>query len=119
MEATGNSLSRAERLRGKKDISRLFSQGRRGSHSCLHYCCLRPNGAETDRIIVSVPKKLFKRAVRRNLLKRRIREAYRTQKALLGASEDHRDILFLYNSSEVLPFETIRAAVAEVLTRLS
>ena len=92
-------------------------------------CCNHPmivstvrcsfTGRSIRRIIVSVPKKLFKRAVRRNILKRRIREAYRTQKALLGASEDHRDILFLYNSSEVLPFETIRAAVAEVLTRLS
>ena len=66
MEATGNSLSRAERLRGKKDISRLFSQGRRGSHSCLHYCCLRPNGAETDRIIVSVPKRPERLPARRS-----------------------------------------------------
>ncbi len=119
MESTGNSLSRGERLRGKNDISRLIAQGRRGSCSCLHYCWVAPNGAETDRIVVSVPKKLFKRAVRRNLLKRRIREAYRTQKSLLGAAEGHRDILFLYNSPEVLPFETIRAAVAEVLTRLA
>ena len=119
MDATGNSLSRGERLRGKNDISRLLGQGRRGSFSCLHYCCLAPNGAETDRIVVSVPKKLFKRAVKRNLLKRRIREAYRTQKSLLGTAESHRDILFLYNSPEVLPYETIRTAVAEVLTRLA
>ena len=119
MESTGNSLSREERLRGKNDVSRLIGQGRRGSCSCLHYCWLCPNGAETDRIVVSVPKKLFKRAVRRNLLKRRIREAYRTQKSLLGPAEGHRDILFLYKSPEVLPFETVRAAMAEVLTRLS
>lgn len=118
METT-NSLSRAERLRGRNDISRLLAQGRRGSVSCLHYCCLRPNGAEADRIVVSVPKKLFKRAVKRNLLKRRIREAYRTQKSLLGATEGRRDILFIYNSPEVLPYAAIRAAVAEVLTRLA
>ena len=119
MESTGNSLSREERLRGKNDVSRLIGKGRRGRCSCLHYCWLCPNGAETDRIVVSVPKKLFKRAVKRNLLKRRIREAYRTQKSLLGAAEERRDILFIYNAPEVLPFETIRAAVAEVLTRLA
>ena len=32
------------------------------------------------KMAVSVPKRLFKRAVDRNLLKRRIREAYRLQK---------------------------------------
>jgi ribonuclease P protein component len=66
--------------------------------------------------MVSVPKRLFKRAVRRNLYKRRMREAYRTQKALLegvGA-----DILFLYNTREDLPFEEVRAQVETILKRI-
>ena len=33
---------------------------------------------------VSVPKRLFKRAVKRNLLKRRVREAFRLNAARLG-----------------------------------
>ena len=33
---------------------------------------------------VSVPKRHFKRAVKRNLLKRRVREAFRLQKGRLG-----------------------------------
>ena len=46
----------------------------------MRYLCLKGTGNEENRIMVSVPKKLFKRAVKRNLLKRRIRESYRKQK---------------------------------------
>jgi len=63
--------------------------------------------------MVAVPKRHFKRAVRRNLLKRRIREAYRTQKNLLQNSPA--DILFFYNSTEVLDFGTIRNDVGKIL----
>ncbi len=67
--------------------------------------------------MVSVPKKHFKRAVKRNLLKRRIREAYRLQKSLL--SQDRRcDILFTYISSEVAAFDEIRTAVATILNEI-
>ena len=67
--------------------------------------------------MVSVPKRFFKRAVKRNLLKRRLREAYRTQKELLGPSSI--DVLFLYNSKEVLDFLSIKEEVASVLKKIS
>ena len=65
--------------------------------------------------MVSVPKKLFKRAVKRNLLKRRIRESYRLQKDLPGKPVD---ILFIYTSPEVMPSETIFKAVGEGLRHI-
>ena len=49
-------------------------------------------------------------AVKRNLLKRRIRESYRLQKDLFGPGKD---ILFIYTPKEVLPFADIYAAVGE------
>ena len=67
--------------------------------------------------MVSVPKRFFKRAVKRNLLKRRLREAYRTQKELLGPSSV--DVLFLCNSKEVLDFLSIKEEVASVLKKIS
>ena len=64
------------------------------------------------RILISVPKRFFKRAVKRNLLKRRIREAYRVRK-LAGV-----DILFQYNSAEIADFAVISAEVAAILERV-
>lgn len=69
-----------------------------------------------SRIVVSVPKRSFKRAVKRNLLKRRIRESYRRQKALLGPGVD---ILFIYTAAEVLPYEVIYADMATLLHTVS
>lgn len=64
------------------------------------------------RILVSVPKRCFKRAVKRNLLKRRIREAYRIQK-LPGV-----DVMFQYNSPELADFAAVRADVTAILSRI-
>ncbi|MBR1705231.1 MAG: ribonuclease P protein component [Bacteroidales bacterium] len=111
-----HTLSKAERLCGKKDIARLLDQGRYGTVSCFRYCCLRENGQPVSRILVSVPKRSFKRAVKRNLLKRRIREAYRLQKQVLGPGND---IMFIYTPREILPFADIFAAMAEALAALT
>ena len=71
--------------------------------------------ADASRIVVSVPKRLFKRAVKRNLLKRRIREAYRRQKDLVSAPAD---ILFIYTAPEVLPYEVIYADMTAILQKI-
>lgn len=112
------TLDKEERLCGKKDISRLLSKGRFASAGCLRYCSLRNNGADCDRIMVSVPKKLFRRAVKRNLLKRRIRESFRLQKAAITA-DDHMDIMFVYSSKEMLPFSDIFTGVGTAIADMN
>ena len=72
---------------------------------------------EPNNIIVSVPKRLFKRAVKRNLLKRRLREAYRTQKGLLPP--EGYSILFLYNTKEVLDYAAVREQVGAILQKIA
>ena len=104
------TLSKSERLCGKKAIAELMEHGKGGSTGCLRYRFLP--APEVTRILVSVPKRFFKRAVKRNLLKRRIRESYRLQKDLLPVSVD---IAFLYQAREVLSFDEIFAAMTEVL----
>ena len=78
-----NTLSKEERLYCRKDISELLASGRFWGGFPIRMCARCGNGAGHSRIMVSVPKKLFRRAVKRNLLKRRLREAYRLQKGLL------------------------------------
>ena len=108
------TLSKSERLCGKKAIAGLMEYGKGGSAGCLRYKFLP--GTEVSRILVSVPKRFFKRAVKRNLLKRRIRESYRLQKDCLPVPVD---IAFLYQAREVLPFADIYAAMTETLNAVA
>ena len=108
------TLSKSERLCGKKAIAGLMEYGKGGSAGCLRYKFLP--GTEVSRILVSVPKRFFKRAVKRNLLKRRIRESYRLQKDRLPVPVD---IAFLYQAREVLPFADIYAAMTETLNAVA
>ena len=109
----GATLPKAEKLCGKAAVEAVFTQGKTGLCGCLRYRWIRRADDNTaSRILVSVPKRSFKRAVKRNLLKRRIRESYRLQKELLGPGVD---ILFVYLPREVLPSETIFADMTSVL----
>ena len=110
------TLSKSERLCGKKAIAGLMEHGKGGSAGCLRYKYLKTGDAEVTRILVSVPKRHFKRAVKRNLLKRRIRESYRLQKDLLPVPVD---VAFLYQAREVLPFADIYAAMTETLNAVA
>ena len=97
-----------------------MSKGRWGFTSGLKYCSSIQSGGDgiPNRIMVSVPKRLFKRAVRRNLLKRRLRESYRTQKELLGGAGPM-DLMLVYNSKEVLDYQIIHQDVADILRSLA
>ena len=114
MQAT---LPKEERLSGKTAIAALTGKGRWDHTAHLRCCCLSETGTGLNRIMVSVPKRLFKRAVKRNLLKRRMREAYRLQKDLLPAPGH--DILFVYNSADIADFSIIREEVAVLLGKFA
>lgn len=111
-----HTLSKEERLCGKTGVSALISEGKWGVAPHLRFCWAAGRGTGRNRILVSVPKKFFKRAVRRNLLKRRIREAYRLQKTALTAVGV--DLMFAWSQPEAADFRTICAEVAEILGRI-
>lgn len=114
-----HTLSKQERLYRKSDISLLLSRGRYGgTGSDIRFCYRLSTGEPLNRILVSVPKKFFKRAVKRNLLKRRIRESYRLQKQLLPP-EGGVDLMFIYCSKEVLPSSDIFSLVGNILREVS
>lgn len=111
------SFSKKERLSSKKDIEELF---KRGSSFYLSAFQIRYSPAHTaangHQVLISVPKRNFKKAVDRNLLKRRIREAYRLNKHLIKECQPH-FIGFLYISKEILTFFEIQDQLIQVLGR--
>ena len=70
-------------------------------------------------ILISVPKKRFKRAVKRNLVKRRVREAYRKNKQLLTdalVAKNKRLVLaFIWLDNEIHPSAEIEGKVKRLL----
>lgn len=117
------TLPKSERLCGGVAIKRLLAGGRFGYEGPLKFCWLprtdqTEDAAPGNRLMVSVSKKLYKRAVKRNRLKRLLREAYRLQKGtdLMPCGVD---LLLVYNSKEMASFEQVSAAVKTVLQRIS
>ncbi len=118
VQAQANTFPKTEKVWGRKNVDLLFAKGRWGSAGELKYCWMTTETkVGTARVMVSVPKRFFKRAVKRNLLKRRIREAYRLQKDLLAGKD--LSLLFAYNCDRVLDFGQLYSLVGEILRTVS
>ena len=113
------SFSKHERLSKKKLIEELFAQGKAFNLSPLRVM-FRPNpdqAAPTHQVLFSVPTRNFKRAVDRNLLKRRLREAYRLNKSNIQ-SPVKLLVAYIYIAKEILPFKAIEQKMVQSFDRL-
>jgi ribonuclease P protein component len=119
-----NSFSKPEHLFGEKRISRLFTQGEAFIAYPLRvvYLLEVKKDAEPASVMVSVPKKRFKRAVKRNRLKRLMREAYRLNKQELFEKLNEKELqihlAFNYVSDDELDFAQVEKKMKVVLQRL-
>lgn len=124
-----NTLRKSERLNKKKIIEKMFAGG---SHSFsvfpLRVVYLPIEEAEAPvSILVSVSKRRFKRAVKRNRVKRQIREAYRKNKhtllQTLQARERQFAVAFIYLSDRLTSSaeieERMKTALARIAERVS
>ena len=74
------TFSKEERLCSKRLIDNLFRNGSSFFVYPYRVVFLHTETPSTVQVLLSVPKRRFRRAVHRNLLKRRMRESYRLQK---------------------------------------
>ena len=85
-----------------------------------------PEGTVTEsnvQVLVSVPKKHFKRAVKRNRVKRQVREAYRKHKSFVTLrvnelTDKQLLIAFIWLSDELIDSVTIEQRVSNLLQRI-
>ncbi|MFI3267834.1 MAG: ribonuclease P protein component [Rikenellaceae bacterium] len=118
-----NTLPKSERLSGVSTVNKLFSSGT-GFTSYPLRCvyCIKPSEDESEaKILVSVGKKYHKRAVKRNKVKRRIREAYRLNKHFLLKNMPKNtslEIAFIYISKNEEDYNTIENGIKKAFSKL-
>lgn len=122
----GNTLCKAERLNSKILIEKMFTGGSK-SFSIFPlrvvYMPMEEQATVPVSILISVPKKRFKRAVKRNRVKRQIREAYRVNKhalsEILPEKQQSMCIAFIYLSDQLTPSAEIGEKVKTLLARIA
>ncbi len=118
------TLSKEERLSWKRHIDLLFEKGKSFVAFPLRVIYL-PVGEEspaTASILISVPKKKIKRAVKRNRIKRQIRETYRMRKYdltdPLKEKKESMFIAFLYLDKELHTYREMEKAMTKAIKLL-
>ncbi len=81
-----------------------------------------PQQVYPNRMMFVVPKKIFKRANKRNLLKRRMREAFRLNKQLFYERINEREIkcisALIYTGNQLSDYSEIEKAVVYLLSNV-
>lgn len=124
MPVSGQQFRREERLKSRKEIERLFREGKSFGHYPLRLIWLPMRERRSEypvQFALSVPKRKFKGAVQRNRIRRQVREAYRLNKHRLyrGLAGEERQIacMILYIAGEPLPFSQIEMAMQGMIRR--
>jgi ribonuclease P protein component len=113
------TFNKQERLKSRKLIQQLFAEGKSLNAFPLRLIYL-PADHGSPQIIqtaVTVSKRNFKKAVHRNRIKRRIREAYRKNKEIVYGSENTKKhiFMFIYQGNTELDYRTIEEKMKELL----
>ncbi len=111
-------LDKNERLHSKKLIKELFDKGSSFFLYPFKVLILEVDSAvsETNQVLFSVSKKKVKKAVKRNLLKRRIKESFRLNKhTLYNDKESSKLIALIYVSSDIMEYADIEKKLSKAL----
>ena len=117
------ALPKSERLSSLTEVRRLFKDGASGFVYPFRYMVIAEKSTTSSvEVLFSVPKRYHKRANKRNILRRRTKEAYRLNKIPLASFVEDKgygvDIALVYSSKEVLPYKNIENAICKILNEV-
>lgn len=122
-EHSDNRLRRVERLRGKCAVAQLFDLGESHFAYPIRYVVMGVDGEQNSpiEVLFNVPKRYHRRANKRNLLRRRIKEAYRLGRKRLRVSEFKHPlrIALIYSTKEVLDYSAIERSMDKIINNLN
>ena len=121
--STRFTFQKKEKLCSKKQFDKLFAEGSSFLIYPLKVVFIETelNGKYPAQAAFAVSKKLFKKAVKRNLLKRRMREAYRRNKPdfYFKLGDKKVAVIIIYVAKEILAHNQIETAMKRALKRIA
>jgi ribonuclease P protein component len=109
------TFKKAERLSSKILLDKLFSGGRSLFSYPYKFIFLETEQVDVPeiRVVFSVPKRNFKQAVKRNLIRRRMKEAYRLNKHAFTDNIDGKKfiIMVIYTEKSILDYKHIETGL--------
>lgn len=112
------SFGKDKKLKSRKAIENIFSHGNSFHKHPVRAMYFFEASDSEIKIGVSVPKKKFKRAVDRNLIKRRMREAFRKNQQKLHL-QGKLHTMFIYTSGEILSYREIEKSIIALIDFLN
>lgn len=125
---TRHTLGKAERLKGRDAVAALFTGGSQSVSAfpvrAVYRLVERVEGEPAVKVMVSVSKRHFKRAVKRNRAKRLMREAYRLDKQTLTEPLEAMQgramsLAFIWLSDNLHTQAEVKASVNLLLRRIA